>query len=65
MKGQNSNGQIFICGQTTDVRGTDGITPPFFLAFKSSLTPSIVPHAFHFMSMLLKDRRILLNTVVK
>jgi hypothetical protein len=27
MKGQNSNGQIFICGQTTDVRGTDGITP--------------------------------------
>jgi len=30
MKGQNSNGQILICGQTTGVRGTDGITPPFF-----------------------------------
>jgi hypothetical protein len=35
MKGQNSNGQILICGQTTGVLGTDGITPPpplfFFL----------------------------------
>jgi hypothetical protein len=29
MKGQNSNGQIFICVQTTDVSGTDGITPLF------------------------------------
>ena len=32
MKGQNSNCQFFICGQTTGVRGTDGIIPPF-LAF--------------------------------
>jgi hypothetical protein len=30
MKGQNSNFQILICGQTTGVRGTDGITPTFF-----------------------------------
>ena len=35
------------------------------VSVKSSVTPSIVPHAFHFMSILLKDRRILLNTVVK
>ena len=35
------------------------------VSVNSSVTPSIVPHSFHFMSIILKDRCILLNTVVK
>jgi hypothetical protein len=49
MKGQNSNGQILICGQTTGVLGTDGITPPpFFVIILFTNPPAVFTRSFLF-----------------